>query len=115
MDAARKAWQVIAGRKRHRITIQQATSTPDAAGQPIRAWTTFLADYPVALDQVSGGEVVRGRQVSQETQVVFTGRYYAGVSSQMRVVYGSRTLGIVRAVDTYGDRRELRIECKEAV
>ena len=110
----RKPWDVIAGRKRHRITIQQATSAQDGAGQPIRTWTTFLADYPVSVDEVSGGEEIRGRVVSAETHVVFTGRYYAGVTTKMRVVYGSRTLGIVRAVDPYADRRELRIECKEA-
>lgn len=110
----RKPWDKIAGRKRNRITIQQATSTLDAAGQPIRTWTTYLADYPVAIDQVTGGEVLRGRQVSAETQIVFAGRWYEGVTTQMRVIYGSRTLGIVRACDPYGDRRELRIECREA-
>lgn len=118
MDAGiqdRKPTDKIAGRKRHRITIQQATETPDSAGQPIRTWSTFVANYPVAVDSVAGGEVLRGRQVSAETQIVFAGRWYAGVTAEMRVVYGSRTLGIVRAADPYGDRRELRIECKEAL
>ncbi len=110
----RKPWDKIAGRKRHRITIQQATTAPDAAGQPIPTWTTYLADYPVAIDQVTGGETLRGRQVSAQAMLVFSGRWYPGVTTQMRVVYDSRTLGIVRASDPYGDRRELRIECKEA-
>jgi SPP1 family predicted phage head-tail adaptor len=111
----RKPWDKIAGRRRNRITIQQATNTLDAAGQPIPTWSTYLADYPVAIDSVAGGEVLRGRQVSAETTLVFSGRWYTGVTTQMRVSYEGRTLGIVRASDPYGDRRELRIECKEAV
>jgi SPP1 family predicted phage head-tail adaptor len=111
----RKPWDKIAGRKRNRITLQQATETLDGAGQPIRTWTTYLADYPVAIDQVTGGEALRGRQVSAETEIVFSGRWYAGVTAQMRVSYDGRTLGVVRASDPYGDRRELRIECREAL
>lgn len=110
----RKPWDKIAGRKRHRITVQQASETLGTSGQPLRTWTTYLADYPVAIDQVAGNEVLRGRQVSAQAQIVFSGRWYAGVTTQMRVTYDGRTLGIVRASDPYGDRRELRIECREA-
>ena len=117
--AGRKPWDKIAGRRRNRITLQQATEALDGAGQPIRTWTTYLADYPVAIDQVTGGltggETLRGRQVSAETEIVFSGRWYAGVTAQMRMSYDGRTLGIVRASDPYGDRRELRIECREAL
>lgn len=110
----RKPWDKIAGRKRNRITIQQATEAQDSAGQPIRTWSTYLADYPVAVDDVAGGENLRGRMVAAEATIVFAGRWYAGVTAEMRVVYGSRTLNIVRACDPYGDRRELRIECRES-
>jgi SPP1 family predicted phage head-tail adaptor len=111
----RKPWEKIAGRKRNRITVQTATETQDATGQPIRTWATYLADYPVAVDAVSGGEVLRGRQVSAEATTVFSGRWYEGVTPHMRVTFDGRTLGIVRAHDPYGDRRELRIECKEVL
>lgn len=105
-----------AGLLRQRITIQTPTATLDAAGQPIRTWATFgTANLPAKAEPVSGGEVIRGRQVSAETQWMFTVRYLAGVTAQMRVIWGSRTLGIVKAEDPYGEQHELRIECREAV
>ena len=111
----RTAAELKAGRMRHRIRIEQSSETQDAAGQPVRTWATFLPDYPVAIDEVKGGEVLRGRQVSAEASIVFVGRWYAGVDSTMRVIFDGQTLGIVRASDPYGDRRELRIECREVV
>jgi SPP1 family predicted phage head-tail adaptor len=70
---------------------------------------------PAKIEQVSGGETIRGRQVSAETSLLFTVRWLSGVTAQMRVSYDGRTFGIVRAADPYGDRRELRIECREAL
>jgi SPP1 family predicted phage head-tail adaptor len=105
-----------AGGLNNRITLQSATFAPDGAGQPIPTWATWgTANLPAKVEQVTGGETVRGRQVSAETQVVFTVRWLAGVTPKMRVSWDGRTLGIVRASDPYGDRRELRIECREVL
>lgn len=104
-----------AGSLRHRITIQTPTATQDAAGQPVLTWSTFggTTQIPAKVESVTGGERIRGKQVAAEATIVFTIRCISGVTTQMRVLYDSRTLGIVRVSDPYGDRRELRIECKE--
>lgn len=65
------------------------------------------------VEAVTGGETLRGRQVSAQTRTVFTVRYVSGVTTKMSVSYEGRTLGILRSDDPYGDRRELRIECGE--
>jgi len=107
---------IHAGHLNNRITLQTPTATLDGAGQPIRTWTTYsVANLPAKVEQVTGGETIRGRQVGAETQIMFTVRYLAGVTTQMRVSWDSRTLGIVRASDPYGDKREMRIECKEVL
>ena len=106
---------ISAGQLNQRITIQRATSTPDDdTGQPIRTWANWKTRQPARVESVTGGEVIRGRSVSDETSTLFTIRYLAGVTTRDRVIYESRTLGIVHAGDPYGDRRELRIECREA-
>lgn len=106
---------IQAGQLSNRITIQTPTTTQDAAGQPIRSWATLAGPVvlPAKVESVTGGETIRGRQVSAVAQVMFTIRYRSDITTQMRVLWDGRVLGIVRASDPYGDRRELRIECKE--
>lgn len=107
---------LAAGWLDNRITIETPTATLDAAGQPIRTWATYgTASLPAKVEPVSGGEIVRGRQVSAETTIVFTIRYLTGVTTQMRVSWLGRTFGIVRAYDPYGRQVEMRIEGKEAI
>lgn len=104
---------IQAGDLNQRITIQSATSAQDAAGQPILTWSSFAAALPAKVESVAGGETIRGRQVVATATTMFTVRYLAGVTPRMRVLYEGRTLGILRAGDPYGDRRELRIEAAE--
>lgn len=107
---------IAAGRLFQRITIQTPTATQDAAGQPIRTWATFggTTSIPAGVEQVTGGETIRGRQVSAEATILFTIRWLSGVTTQMQVLYESKTWGILRVSDPYGDRREMRLECREA-
>lgn len=105
---------IHAGTLRQRITLQEATDTQDAAGQPIRSWSNRLTGIPARVETVSGGEAVRGRQVLAETTTLLTIRYISGLTSAMRVVWGDRILGVLRVNDPTGERRELRIECKES-
>jgi len=108
-------WMRTAGKMRGRITIQAATATQDAAGQPVVTWATFQADVPCKVESVAGGEAIRGRQVVATATTLFTCRYIAGVTTKHRVTYAGRTFGILRAADPFGDRRELRIEAAEPV
>jgi SPP1 family predicted phage head-tail adaptor len=108
---------IQAGQLSQRIAIQTATETVDGSGQPIRTWAALSgpALLPAKVDAVTGGETLRGRQVSAEATTLFTVRYRSDITTRMRVTYEGRTLGIVRVSDPYGDRRELRIECREVV
>lgn len=105
----------IAGRLRERITIQQSTKTRDASGTPIDTWSDFAVDLPAESIAVGGGEMLRGRQVHAEATQVFITRYREGITVRMRVVWRGLHWGIVSVGDFYGDRRQIRIECKGAV
>lgn len=108
--------RLAAGQLYQRIAIEEPTATQDAAGQPIRTWSALAgpALLPARVETVTGGETLRGRQVTADAQIVFTTRYRSDVTTQMRVVYESGYYNIVRASDPYGDKRELRIECRAA-
>ena len=105
---------IPAGTLRQRITIQQSTDSQDATGQPIRTWANVISGVPARVESVAGGETVRGRQVMAQTTTLLTTRWMSGITPSMRIVFCNRTLGILRVNDPVGDRRELRIECKEA-
>jgi SPP1 family predicted phage head-tail adaptor len=104
---------IPAGRLRERITLESATETQDAAGQPIRTWSTLESGIPAEVVAVSGGEVIRGRQVHADAKYMITVRYRTDVTTLERVSWNSLTLPIVAVGDPYGDRRDLRIECSK--
>ena len=96
---------------RERITVQQAT-VDDSTGEPSRTWTDWLTNEPAAYMPTAGGETIRGRQLSAEISAVFTVRYRAGYSPQMRVVHNGQTYGVVYVKPVDGGRRFLELQCK---
>jgi len=107
--------RLAAGELRQRIKIEEPTESQGNAGQVTRTWDTLsgASSLPARVEAVSGGESLRGRQVSAETRLVLTVRYRSDITTTMRVVYAGGTYGIIRASDPYGDQIELRIECKD--
>jgi len=104
-----------AGTLRHRITIQTATEAPDAAGQLIRTWSAWLSNEPAEVQETAGAETVRGLQVAAEATHLVRVRFRTGITSEHRILWGSRVLGIVNVRDVDGRRRELWISCREEV
>jgi len=103
-----------AGTLRHRITIQTATFAPDAAHQPIPTWAAWLSNEPAEVLETAGAETVRGLQVSATATHLVRVRYRTGLTERMRIVWETRTLGILNVRDVDGRRRELWISCREA-
>jgi len=103
-----------AGRLRERIKIQQAAITQDSSGTPIETWSD-VASLPAESIAVGGGEMLRGRQVHAEATQVFVVRYRTGLNTRQRILWNDQYWGIVSIGDPYGQRKELRVECKGAV
>lgn len=106
------------GMRRWTATFQQHDGRYDSHGQPTYGtagdWDTFLSAWPCELMTVSGGETIRGRQVTATTTHVFYGEYFGaeGVTAQMRMIVDGQTYAIQSAYDPAGDRREMRIEAR---
>jgi SPP1 family predicted phage head-tail adaptor len=98
---------------RDRVTIQQATETISAIGQPVRTWAALYTNYPAKWMPVAGQETVRGRSVEAGVSTVFTIRYQTGITPEMRVVHSSGTYGIVHAKQIEGRQRYIELHCKK--
>ena len=102
-----------AGRIDRRITIQEATRTQDALGEPVPAWS-FLATVWAEVRAARGGGGERegeGEKLEATELRLFRIRYSSTVSSvgpQHRIIYDGKTYDI-RAVAQIGRREGLAI------
>jgi len=103
------------GEMRERITIQEAASTKDGFGQPIRSWSNRYANQPAKWIPVAGTETIRGRSVEAGITALFQIRHVEGVSPKMRVVHSSGTYGVQYVKPIGGRTRYIELHCKQAV
>jgi len=101
------------GRLRHRIDFQTNAGTADAAGQVVDSWSDTYTNEPAEVIETGGAEALFGHRIDATATHVVRCRYRAGLSEEMQIVWGSRTLGIVNVRDYDGRRRELWITCRE--
>ena len=101
-----------AGSLRNRVTIQANTPTRDAIGGEVASWASH-SGWWCELLHVQGGETVRGKTVHAQANFLAIGRHVAGVTTKMRVTFGSRTFDILAAYDPDNRTRELRLDLLE--
>lgn len=110
---------LAAGKRKHRIRIERHDGTL-VNGEPtynvVADWDTLFDGLPAAYQDVTGGEMIRGRQMEAHTvglfQVLSTPRTRQ-IRPKMRVVMGQRTLNIVSVLDLAGDQEDLAIQVAE--
>jgi hypothetical protein len=106
-------------RRIHTAQLQRHNGTQDTLGQPTYEtdsdWVTF-SEWPCEIVTASGGERIRGRQVSANTSHVLIGDPYAakGVDPNCRAIIDGRTYNIAAVVDPDGLNHELRIEARQS-
>jgi SPP1 family predicted phage head-tail adaptor len=102
------------GRMRHRITIQQSTQTQDSYGEPIDSWAEYATVW-ASVEPVQGRELWAQQQVQSEITIRIRIRYLSGVTSAMRVLFGSRVLSIEHVIDVKEQHKEMQLMCSEGV
>lgn len=100
------------GSMRERIDVQTPTEVVDTIGQTIRTWTTTIDDEPAALDPVSGGETIRGKQVEAGITAIFTVHHRTTYTVTQQVVHEGMTYGIVYVKPVEGGLRYIELYCK---
>lgn len=104
-----------AGTLRHRLTFLRPSE-----GQPDE-YNVLQYDYEPDFDvwgevnDLSGNEAVRAKQIAAEASVSVTVRARDGITQLHRIEFGEREFEIVNISDAEGRDRELTILCKEDV
>lgn len=104
---------MMAGKLRHRIAIEQVTSTGDGYGGRSEAWATFATVWAF-VKPLRGHEYFQAQQMQAKVTHNIKMRYRQGVTHKMRVRYGSRILNIVSVINPDEKGRELVLMCEEA-
>lgn len=104
---------IDAGDLVHRVTIYEPITTRDGSGQSVEGTPKKLYSLRVKIEEVAGGEGLRGRQVDATTTHILTGRYCTGITPKHYVDWKGRRLNITATTDRTGLRRELELHCKE--
>lgn len=104
-----------AGTLRHRLTFLRPVE-----GQPNEfneLEYLYEPDFQLwgEVNDLSGNEAVRAKQIAAEASVSVTTRYRAGITQTHRIEHGEREFEIVAILDSEGRNRELTILCREDV
>ena len=103
-----------AGRLRHQVAIQTATTAQDAYGQPVKTWATTATVWG-AVEPIGGKEAYRAQAERADLSHLVVIRYRSGVTPMTRILFGTRTMDIESVVDPEERHRELHLLCREVV
>lgn len=107
-----------AGYRNHIARFDEYAGDADIHGQPqytdSTQWDTVLRQWPAELIPTTGGETIRGRQVTAQTTHVLFGSYHGAemLTAEMRCVLEGKTYGVVRVSNEEGRQQEIRVELK---
>jgi len=102
------------GKLRHKVTIQQPSATKDGYGALVENWSD-VKTVNASVEPLSGRELFAAQQVHSETTTRIKMRYRAGITSKMRVVYGTRIYDILAPIDPEERHRYLLLMCRELI
>jgi SPP1 family predicted phage head-tail adaptor len=104
---------IDAGKLRDRVTVQIASGTTNALGETVLAWSNSTSVW-ASVDGVSAREALLAgqNQISMSHRVRM--RYLPGLTQNMRLSWGGRTLEIVSLLE-HNNRSEHEIICQENV
>lgn len=106
------------GKMRHRVTFQSFTGAVDSFGDPLQGddsqWEN-VATLWAAIDPVSGKEFYAAQQSQSEVSHKVRCRFRSGLTTAMRIKYGSRLFKILSVIDWEERHESLLIMCKELV
>ena len=104
---------IMAGILRHRITIEQLTTTQDAYGGIIESWSTFKTVW-AEISPLRGHEYWEAKQINSQIAGKIRIRYLPGVKPDMRVNFGTRYFNIEAVISPKEKRELLQLYYSEA-
>ncbi len=106
------------GAMRHRVTFQRFTGARDDLGDPLyyddSCWLN-TASLWASIRPLSGREFYAAEQSQSEVTHKIGCRYRPGLTTEMRVCFGSRRFKILSIIDWEERHEKLLLMCKELV
>lgn len=84
-----------AGMLRHSLTVEALTVTRQTGGTGTHTWTPAAVPWRASIRQLRAQERVEAQQIQGEATHEVKGRYYRGLTSQHRLIFGDRVFNIV--------------------
>lgn len=104
---------IKAGRLRERLTIQAPSAVRKALGETVLTWQTEAVVWG-EVESLSAQEIVQAMQNQLQVTHRVTIRYYAGLTSEMRLVWRGKTLEILSVLER--ENRAIHdLICREVV
>jgi len=103
---------VKAGDLRHRITIQEQTTTRDTTGAEVVVWVDRTTVW-AAVEPLNGRELFAAQALNAEMTTRIRIRYWQGIVPKMRATWEGHTYDIQYVSEVETRRRELHLICKE--
>lgn len=100
-----------AGELTSRVTIEQRSTTPDAWGQPTETWSEVVACW-ANIRHNSGAEAIKGDSEISVVKASIRIRWRTGITSAMRVVFGSATYAIKAVMEDHQRREFVDLVCE---
>lgn len=103
-----------AGRLRQRVTIQSKSVVQDSYGAEVITWGNYLTCW-AAVEPVRGREFAELQMAGAETHTRMVIRWPGDldVTTDMRLVHGSRYYDIESVIRVDERRREVQLMCRE--
>lgn len=99
---------------RHRITVQSAVESIDASRQKTISYVNRIVSEPATFQQVTGGEVTRGKQIEAGVTAVFKVNNRNSYSVHDRIIFKGQQYGVVTVENPEGIERFTYLYCKAA-
>ena len=103
-----------AGKLRHRLALQSATTTRDTYGAEVETWSTYDTVWG-SVEPLRGTERIFAQQVNAKVTHKIRVRSNSSITVQHRILFDSRYFYINSVINP--DERNIEIEliCSEAV
>ena len=102
---------LASGELRQHVSIMSPSVGADAHGDVLPG--AVFATRWASVDTMNGQEVYQAQQFATEANVLVTARYLSGVTPQMTVQYGTRSMEILYVRDVKEQHVVLKLYCKE--
>lgn len=95
------------------VEAQTRERQPDFTDRTI--WTPAALPWRVSIRQLNGREQAESQQMKATATHEIKGRYYPGLTSQHRLIFGSRTFNIVSVNNMDEANVNHTLRCREVI